>query len=400
MARNKIVVVALGDGGVEHYRLLSPYGRFTEYDYDVIITSHLQSDQTAADGTKYSSDELIQGAKAVIFNRIINPFGDHKSTADRIHKTGGKVIVDIDDYWILPPDHILNYQWKQSNMAAHIIESLRLADIVTTTHSYLAEKVNQYNKNIVIVPNAIDTRFKMFEPKPTESEFIRVGWVGGVCHLPDVALLSGSMSKVWDDDVIRKKIQLVLCGYTKDNREVVYKDNTGKERTRKLNPFEHTYNIYESILTDTYKYLSNTYTRQLMTDMPTDDSKQHYRRLNGRPIDEFATFYNEFDIALAPLKDNDFNRCKSELKLIEAGWMGKAVLCSDIHPYTQIAKNNINCLTVAAKRNHVDWYKAIKKLSTQSNFRLDLQQELQQLIQKNYNLDEVNVIRRQLIESL
>lgn len=400
MSRNKIIALVNGDGGVEHYRLLSPYGRMVEEGYNVSITSHLQSEQTASDGTKISVEDLLSDCIAVVCSRVINPFGNHKETVERIHKAGAKVILDVDDYWILPPDHVLSYHWKKYGMTAHEIECIKLADVVTTTHSYLAEKIKLYNKNIVVIPNAIDTRYDMWQPKPIESEFTRIGWVGGVTHLPDLELMGGSISKIWDDNDLRKKMQFVLCGYSKDNREVIYKDKNGKEQTRKLYPHEHTYNIYEAILTDTYKYLSNTYTQQLMTGTQTNDTTQHYRRLNNRAIDNFATFYNEFDIALAPLKDNEFNRCKSELKMIEAGWMGKAVICSDIHPYTLIAKDKENCLAVSSKRNHVDWYKAAKKLISQPNMRNDLALSLQAHIQQHYNLDTINKIRLDLLEHL
>lgn len=39
------------------------------------------------------------------------------------------------------------------------------------------------------------------------------------------------------------------------------------------------------------------------------------------------------DIAVAPLAENDFNRCKSNLKVIEHGILGTCVLCSDLEPY-------------------------------------------------------------------
>ena len=39
------------------------------------------------------------------------------------------------------------------------------------------------------------------------------------------------------------------------------------------------------------------------------------------------------DVAVAPLAKNDFNRCKSNLKLLEYGALGIPVVCTDIEPY-------------------------------------------------------------------
>ena len=48
----------------------------------------------------------------------------------------------------------------------------------------------------------------------------------------------------------------------------------------------------------------------------------------------YASLYDEIDVSLAPLKDTKFNRCKSNLKILEAGFKKKAVICSPLFPYT------------------------------------------------------------------
>jgi hypothetical protein len=41
----------------------------------------------------------------------------------------------------------------------------------------------------------------------------------------------------------------------------------------------------------------------------------------------------DLDVAIAPLVPNDFNRCKSNLKILEHGILGTPVICSDCEPY-------------------------------------------------------------------
>lgn len=51
------------------------------------------------------------------------------------------------------------------------------------------------------------------------------------------------------------------------------------------------------------------------------------------PLDKYMTAYNGHQIALAPLKDSLFNSCKSNLKALEAGAKGLALVTSKVKPY-------------------------------------------------------------------
>ena len=62
----------------------------------------------------------------------------------------------------------------------------------------------------------------------------------------------------------------------------------------------------------------------------------------------------DLDLALAPLEDNRFNVCKSNLRLLEYGACGFPVVCSDIDPYRGV-------LPVTRVRNRAeDWLEAIR----------------------------------------
>lgn len=60
------------------------------------------------------------------------------------------------------------------------------------------------------------------------------------------------------------------------------------------------------------------------------------------------------DLALAPLEDNLFNQCKSNLRLLEYGACGFPVVCSDVRPYQ-------GSLPVTRVRpRYRDWVEAIR----------------------------------------
>ena len=114
----------------------------------------------------------------------------------------------------------------------------------------------------------------------------------------------------------------------------------------------------------------------------------------------YAEGYNEMDICIAPLKDNKFNKCKSQLKLIEAGFFRKSIIVSNIHPYTIDGIHGENCLMVDEKKGHKQWAKYIKQLINDREMREHLGNNLYYDVQK-YHIEEVNkqraLIYRQLL---
>ncbi|WP_050813821.1 hypothetical protein [Acidovorax sp. NO-1] len=63
-----------------------------------------------------------------------------------------------------------------------------------------------------------------------------------------------------------------------------------------------------------------------------------------------------WDLAIAPLEANAFNECKSNLRLLEYGWCGVPVVCSDVLPYQD------GGLPVRRVRNRFkDWVAALRE---------------------------------------
>lgn len=123
-------------------------------------------------------------SKIYFFNRI--PAHDLKE----IKKRGIKIVCDIDDWWHLPRNHYLYNLFENGGMSKRIIESLKMADVVLTTHSKLADKVKDINKNVHVVPNAIPYDKDQFnigiQPYSGKTAFI-----GGMSHYKDIELIKG-----------------------------------------------------------------------------------------------------------------------------------------------------------------------------------------------------------------
>jgi glycosyltransferase involved in cell wall biosynthesis len=88
---------------------------------------------------------------------------------------------------------------------------------------------------------------------------------------------------------------------------------------------------------------------------------------------------------------------KSELKMIESGFMKTPCIVSNVEPYTLLA-NKRNCLMVKPERNEIDFFAGIRRMSLDKNLRDDLAEQLYEDVKVKYHIDTVNVERKQIFE--
>jgi glycosyltransferase involved in cell wall biosynthesis len=369
--------------GMDWYRLLMPY--FGVEGHEVTAVSRSEFDINPLDADVY------------VINRSRELF-----RAERVKKEGKKLIVDIDDYWVLPTwhklhlknlEHELEYGLKhgapeqliterrkliaiERNAASNTIASMRLADAVTTTNEQLAERCLKYNKNVHIVRNSIHPQFSQYSLKKQRSNRLRFGWLGGSFHLRDVALMHDGIMKLYRDSEERGRFQF-LSSYGAN--------------------FE--YMEIEKIMTANYAAVSPEYRELLRSNFRVAEHMglhENYRRLWSVPVHEFGTMYENLDVALIPLVHGEFNSCKSELKLVEAGMTGTATIVSDVLPYSKWLKHGKNCLTTEGVNN---WYSAFKMCLNNPSLVEDIRDGLAETVDKHFNnADQAKVIEN-IIES-
>ena len=109
-------------------------------------------------------------------------------------------------------------------------------------------------------------------------------------------------------------------------------------------------------------------------------------------IREYAKDYEDCGICVIPLRDNLFNRCKSELKMIEAGHFAKPVMVSDVMPYNLLATNS-NSLKVYGN----DWAAAIKKIKGNYTMQIELGLKLKEDVKSKYDIVKENAKRLQTL---
>ena len=345
----------------------------------------------------------------VHFHRTIgSDYDNTPSFINKLQSMGIVVVGDIDDYWLPTKEHPIHQLIIQNKLHEKIVANLKVADYVITTTEIFANEIRKFNKNVVVLPNAVDPLDPQFNEPTLPSEKIRVGWLGGSSHLHDLKLLDGTVSKLSQQ---QDKLQYYLCGF--DTRGTVTEINqqTGEKTQRPIRPEETVWVKYEQIFTNNYKIITPTYKDYLNTFVENDYSgveNENYVRVWTRPVNTYAKNYSKFDISLAPIKNHIFNRMKSQLKVIEAGFYKKALIASNVGPYTIDLKHALNqgqftdgnALLVNESNNHSDWAKNIKKLVDNPNMIVDLGERLYETVKDKYDLNQVTKTRSEFYKSL
>ena len=320
------------------------------------------------------------------------------------------VIIDIDDYWLPTKEHPIHSIIVQNKINEKIMTNLRHASYVTTTTPIFADEIKKLNKNVVVIPNAINPDEKQFSEPTPKSKKIRVGWLGGSSHLHDLMLLDGMVSK--NGTELNKNLQYVICGFDTRGHVTEINKETGQQTKREIKPHETVWARYEEIFTNNYKIVDERYKEFLLRfkeeeyDVPVEELS--YVRVWTKPVTSYAMNYSKFDISLAPIKNHIFNRVKSQLKVIEAGFYKKALIASNIGPYTVDLKHCMkngeftdgNAFLVDENRNHGDWNKYLKKLIQNPNMIEDMGNRLYETVKDTYNLKNVTKTRAEWYKTL
>lgn len=350
-------------GAVPYYRMQKPHEVLKRLypEFDIITSDGLDIDQSLLDQTDL-----------VLFTRIVN-----KEDIEKLNKLGIKWGVDVDDYWHLNEEHILYDSYLQNDTPNKIENGLKEAHFVICTTEILADKIKPFNKNVYIIENGVDTYDLAWTSNKIKSNRVRFGFTGGSTHIPDVLLINESVSKSLLDENFKKNGQIVLCGFNaKFNEPSVYVG-------------------YERLLTDNLKVISDRkYANRLKKLGAVNGKSYEYRRILNTSVMEFGKVLNELDVVVAPLLDSEFNACKSNIKMLEAGFMECAVMCHNVSPYKELMTKE-NCFDLTDK-TFFDWQRYIlMNPSVLEDKKLALKNDVQR-----FELSKLTDKRKELYESL
>ena len=237
-----------------------------------------------------------------------------------------KLVLDLDDYWELPKYNEA-YKYYKKIKSVEIVETIKMSDIIWTPSKYLGKLMSNINPKaeVYIIPNTLDLNHEQWKQRKKPSKEVRFGYVGAKNHGRDINLISYSFE--------------------------------GKEM-----------------------YCVG------LEDYPERFKASHV--LLPTSIGEYGKMYESFDVSLAPLQGGTFNKCKSDLKVVEAGYTRSSIIASNTTPYKESIENNVTGLLCSTPR---DWKQAIESMTKEKH--RELSGNLNRHVKKHYDLDKLNKIR-------
>ncbi len=421
MSKLKVLVLPSDRTGVSKFRSVEPHMKLQELyndDFHVDIVTAGTMDFTWDDTNflkKYDIVHFHRTLPSVINGQYRHVYleGVFK-ILDKLHGLGIVTIMDLDDYWSPSKDHPAYQMIINDDLPHKIRENIKKVNYITTTTPIFAEEIKKLNKNVLVLPNSIDPEEKQFTPSPEKTnKSPRIGWLGGSSHLKDLEIIGGGVSRFLIEN--KDNSQMVLCGFDTRGNVTEIDKNTKQQKTRKIKPEESVWARYEELFTGNYKLVSEDYLSELKKFDETsgkkyDDLVEPYRRVWTKPITTYASNYNLFDVSMAPLKEHMFNKVKSQLKVIEAGFHKKALIAQNYGPYQIDCVNlfeygggineNGNAILIDTRKNHKDWYKSLKKLNEDPSLVDLLSNNLYNTVKDKYHINTVTKTRAEFYKTI
>lgn len=243
------------------------------------------------------------------------------------------ILVEIDDdVFNVDPSNLGAYGYRPDSDAEYYVKNqIMNAHGVICSTPWLAKQIKKHNPFTWVIPNSID--FKLWDnlKKPQRHKNIRLGWAGSDSHDEDLKIIKQIMP-----EILRKHKNVEFYFYGGFPK--------GVEQSKRV--------IFDRNCVNILKY------PQALKD-------------------------RAFDIGLAPLKDNFFNRSKSNLRYLEYSAMRIPTVASPVEPF-EVILNGSTGITVWTP---AEWIEALDKLILDYSKRKAMGMNAYNFVKDNYNAE-------------
>ena len=204
----------------------------------------------------------------------------------------------------------------------------READGIIVSTETLKKRLQRLNRNIRVVPNALDERLFPYreEPLPVRCKKggpLRFGYMGTCTHTSDLMMLSESLRVFLREQA--GNVEFELVGVTTNSRIM---------------------NLFEGL--------------------PVRMLRPHNKTAYPRFI-KWAAKHLQWDFAIAPLEENKFNSAKSDIKYLDYAMLGIPAIYSDVDIYqASLAHGETGLL---CKNSPEAWLAALRLICTDNSLR-------------------------------
>ena len=204
----RILLICSDLHGVGHFRSIWP-AQAMEKHFGSEVEVEINPQPNVENIAYFQSFDIVH------FHRHIGAYENSEKLFPKIRENGTILIMDIDDFWEPPSTHPLYELVKSEKLSEKISKNLTLVDHVTTTTEVFANYIRKYNKNVSVIPNALNMDHQMWKSEVVEnvSNKCRISWVGGASHMYDLELMRPGFQQLWANKVLKDKFQVVMCGF-------------------------------------------------------------------------------------------------------------------------------------------------------------------------------------------
>jgi hypothetical protein len=313
-------------------------------------------DQTSLDMDQREPDNKARATAqcdVVVFHRPDDP---KKLTLARLLKKelGKKIVYDNDDTYKddggFKFNKFMDEARGKANMATMnetLDAFIKEADLVTCSTEFLAEEYRKLNPNVVVLKNCVDP-FYYDEPLRNDSGAYRIGITGSIGITSDMELVKPIVEHFRG----RKDVRFVLFSLPPAK---------GDTMTRQL--YHDEYAFWETVDVEWQPFVPMA---------------QYYDQLNSLRL----------DLMVIPRADNYFNRCKSNLKFLEASMFEIPVIAQGFpdgkSPY-EVNPDDAKHMVIV--KDNSKWIGEIEKAIEDREDTAEMGRRAREYVLENYDID-------------
>ena len=258
-------------------------------------------------------------------------------TLQAIREMYGKpVVMEIDDNILSCPEYnpAAGTYGPNNNVRKITIQQMRESDAMVVSTPYLKEIYSEFNDHIYVVPNAIDFELWGKAQRKRNKGRLTIGWVGGANHNDDLLIIGPAI------EYLTAKYPHVEFVFGHG----MHPNFRGKKGVRWI---------------------------------------QEFVRIDKYPK---AVAKMGFDIGVAPLVDNAFNRAKSNLRWLEYSALGIPTVASNVGHFKETIEHGKTGLLCEGAGDFIGHLEMLIKDTAK---RKELAKNAKAEVFKNWNIDNV-----------
>lgn len=302
--------------------------------------------------TPEQQKDAVINSDVIVFHRPENP--DKLKLIKHLKELGKKIVFDNDDTYKDNEQVKLNQYMDKERVDRGlkaingvVDECIKEADLVTASTEFLAEEYRKLNPNVVVLPNCVDP-FLFDEPLRNEGEKVRIGITGSVGLTSDLDVLEPIFRHYENDP----RVQLVFFSLHKKS-----------DQTK----------LIQEIYVGEYEILNSFKNVEWQPMVP---ASEYYETLNNLKL----------DIMIIPRTDTYFNRCKSNLKFLEASMLEIPVIGQAFADGKSPYQGDGDHLLLAQTQE--EWIEQIEKLIASKELRREMGRKAREYVEENYDIEK------------